>query len=77
MTVVDYKGYRIEVGPVGKGWGANIFAPGSSRALADNPSNLEKSHSEEIVAEAKRVIDGRLPSASGITTSPLSTELNR
>jgi hypothetical protein len=60
MTVVEYKGYRIEVGPVGRGWRANIFAPGSTRALADSPSNLEKSRSEEIIAEAKRIIDGRL-----------------
>jgi hypothetical protein len=60
MTVVEYKGYRIEVSPVGKGWRAVIFAPGSTRALADSPSNLEKSPTEEIVAEAKRIIDTRL-----------------
>ena len=42
---------------MGKGWRAAIFAPGSTRAIADSPSNLEKSHSEEIVAEAKRIID--------------------
>ena len=60
MTVIEYKGYRIEVGPVGKGWRAAIFAPGSTRALVDSPSNLEKSRTEEIVVEAKRVIDARL-----------------
>jgi hypothetical protein len=60
MTVVEYKGYRIEVSPVGRGWRAVIFAPGSIRALADSPSNLEKSSSEHIVAEAKRIIDARL-----------------
>ena len=60
MTVVEYKGYRIEVSQVGKGWRAVIFAPGSTRALADSPSNLEKSRTEEIVAEAKRIIDARL-----------------
>ena len=60
MTVFEYKGYRMEVSPVGKGWRAAIFAPGSTRALADSPSNLEKSRAEEIVAEAKRVIDARL-----------------
>ena len=59
MTVVEYKGYRIEVSQVGKGWRAVIFAPGSTRALADSPSNLEKSRTEEIVAEAKRIIDAR------------------
>jgi hypothetical protein len=59
MTVIEYKGYRIEVSHVGKGWRAAIFAPGSTRPLADSPSNLEKSSTEEIVAEAKRIIDAR------------------
>jgi hypothetical protein len=60
MTVIEYKGYRIEVSPVGRGWRAAIFAPGSTRALADSPSNLEKSSTEEIVAEGKRIIDALL-----------------
>jgi hypothetical protein len=60
MTVIEYRGHRIEVTPVGKGWRAVIFAPGSTRALTDSPSNLEKSRNEEIVAEAKRIIDARL-----------------
>jgi hypothetical protein len=60
MTALEYKGHRIEVSPVGKGWRAAIFAPGSTRAIADSPSNLEKSRSEEIVADAKRIIDARL-----------------
>ena len=59
MTVIEYKGYRMEVSPVGKGSRAAIFAPGSTRALGDSPSNLEKSRAEEIVAEAKRIIDAR------------------
>ena len=45
---------------MGKGWRGAIFEPGSTRALADSPFNLEKSRSEEIVAEAKRIIDARL-----------------
>jgi hypothetical protein len=59
MTAIDYKGYRIEVSPIGKGWRASIFWRGSTRALADSPFNLEKSRTEEIVAEAKRIIDAR------------------
>jgi hypothetical protein len=55
MTVIEYKGYRINVSPVGKGWRALIFGPGSSRALPESPSNLEKSPAEDIVAEAKRM----------------------
>ena len=64
MTSVEYKGYRIEVSPIGKGWRASIFPPGSNRVLADSPSNLEKSRTEEIVAEAKRIIDARLQSSN-------------
>jgi hypothetical protein len=60
MTAIEYKGHRIEVSRVGKGWRAATFASDSTRAIADSPSNLEKSRSEEIVAEAKRIIDARL-----------------
>ena len=59
MTVIEYKGFRIEVSPVGKGWRAAIFGPASTRAIADSPSNLEKSRAEETLAEAKRIIDAR------------------
>jgi hypothetical protein len=60
MTTLEYKGFRIEVTSVGKGWRASIFQPGANRALADSPSNLEKSSKEEIVAEAKRIVNTRL-----------------
>jgi hypothetical protein len=59
MTAIEYKGYRIEICPVGKGWRASIYSPGSKSPLPESPTNLEKSRSEEIVAEA-RVIDARL-----------------
>ena len=62
MTVVEYKGYRIEVSSVGKGWRASIFSLGSTRPWPNSPSNLEKSSEEEIVAEAKRAIEARLGS---------------
>jgi hypothetical protein len=60
MRVVDYKGFRIEVCPVGKGWRASIFAPGSLSPWSNSPANLEKSGAEEIIAEAQRIIDIRL-----------------
>ena len=59
MTVIDYKGYRIEVGPVGKGWRASIFSPGSTSPWPNSLVNLEKSSMEEIVAKAKRIIEER------------------
>jgi hypothetical protein len=61
MTVIDYKGYRIEVSAVGKGWRASIFfSPDSTSPWPNSPVNLEKSSTEEIVAEAKRIIEVRL-----------------
>jgi hypothetical protein len=60
MTTIQYKGYRIEVTPVGKGWRASIYAPSSNAPWPSSPTNLEKSGEEEIVAEAKRIIDERL-----------------
>jgi hypothetical protein len=58
--VINYNGYRLEVGPVGKGWRAAIYAPGSASPLPESPAVLEKISKDEIVAEAKRIIDARL-----------------
>jgi hypothetical protein len=57
---LSYKGYRLLVSPVGKGWRAMIFPPGSSSALPESPATLEKSSKEAIVAEAKKIIEARL-----------------
>jgi hypothetical protein len=57
---IRYKGYRIELSRVGKGWRASIFVQNAARPLADSPFNLEKSDKKEIVVEAKRVIDAHL-----------------
>jgi hypothetical protein len=60
VEIIEYRGYRLEVGRVGKGWRVSIYLPGSTCALPDSPSNLEKSSRDEIVAEAKRIIDSRI-----------------
>jgi hypothetical protein len=60
IEVIDYKGYRLAVGPVGNGWRASIFSPGSTSAWPDSPATLEKSRKEEIIAEAKRIVDAYL-----------------
>jgi len=57
---IDYRGYRLEVGPVGKGWRAAIYAPGSATPLLESPSMLEKSSKDNIITEAKSIIDARL-----------------
>ena len=49
ITTLEYKGFRIEVTSVGKGWESIYLRAELNRALADSPFNLEKSRSEEIV----------------------------
>ena len=58
--IIDYKGYRLEIGPVGKGWRASIYSRGSVRPLLDSPTNLEKSRKEDIIAQAKQIVDTHL-----------------
>jgi hypothetical protein len=58
--VINYRGYRLEVAPVGTGWRAPIYAPGTVSPLPESPAVLEKISKDEIVAEAKRIIDARL-----------------
>jgi hypothetical protein len=57
LPVIEYKGYRIEVRRLGKGWRASIYSAGATKPLSISPSNLEKSEADEIIAEAKRIID--------------------
>jgi hypothetical protein len=57
---LNYKGYRLLVGAVGNGWRAMIFPPGSSSALPESPTMLEKVSKEAIVTEAKKIVDARL-----------------
>ena len=47
-----YKDYRFVVSKVGKGWRAMIYAPRSTAALRESPTNLEES-SKQALAEAK------------------------
>jgi hypothetical protein len=60
LEIIEYRGFRLQVGPVGKGWRASIYSPDSTSALPDSPTNLEQSRKDEIVAEAKKIIDKRL-----------------
>jgi hypothetical protein len=61
---IGYKGYRVEVCAILKGWRTSIYPPGSETALPESPSTLESSSKEAIVAEAKRIIDAHLSSRS-------------
>jgi hypothetical protein len=59
-----YKGHRIAVSRVGRGWRAMIYAPGSSTALRESPASLEECREEAIMAEAKWIVDGRCTAAA-------------
>jgi hypothetical protein len=56
---MDYRGHHLLVSPVGKGWRALIFAQGAKSPLPESPVVLEKSTKEEVVAQAKRIVDAR------------------
>jgi len=57
---IGYKGYRVEVRSILKGWRTSIYPPGSKTPLPESPSTLESCPREAIVAEAKRIIDAQL-----------------
>ncbi len=52
--------YRLEVGPAGKGWRVAIYTPGSLIPLPESPAMLEKCSKDDLVTEAKSIIDARL-----------------
>jgi hypothetical protein len=64
LEIIENRGYRLLVGAVGKGWRASIYPPNCNSTLPDSPANLEKSRKDEIVAEAKRIIDKHFASQS-------------
>jgi hypothetical protein len=41
-----------------------IFPPGSSSALPESPTTLEKTPKDAIVTEAKKIVDARLNAQS-------------
>jgi hypothetical protein len=57
--ITKYRGYRLEIAQVCKGWRASIYSRGASSPLLDSPTNLEKSRKEDIIALAKQIIDTR------------------
>src|SRR5262249_39931666 len=68
---LSYKGYRLLVSPVGKGWRAMIFPPGSSSALPESPATLEKRPKESIVDEEKKISDARVKEKNSRSAGPI------
>jgi hypothetical protein len=61
LEIIEYRGFLVQSEKVGE-------RPSTPQALLLHyltaPTNLEKSRKDEIVAEAKRIIDTRLKSRS-------------
>jgi hypothetical protein len=57
----EYSGYRIIMRQYGGGWRATIYAPGGDQPILGPQSNDPMSY-DDILAEAKRLIDALLSS---------------
>src|SRR5262249_58359241 len=55
MTIIDYKGFRIEVCAVGKGWRASIFSPGSTSQCPNSLAIFEKMATKKFLAKPKGI----------------------
>jgi hypothetical protein len=58
--IIEYKGYRLEARPIGKGWRVLIHPPGARSALSEYASDLEKDSKEAVIVEAKKIVDAHL-----------------
>jgi hypothetical protein len=61
VEIIEYRGYRLQVGPVGKGWRASIYSPGPLLHYRTAPPTLKK------VAKTKS-----LRRQKGLSTAALS-----
>jgi hypothetical protein len=59
-VIITYKGYRLDPRPVGRGWRVFIYPPGNKPVLAEYASSLEKGSKEQVIKEAKRIVDAHL-----------------
>ena len=58
--ILIYKGYRLDPRPVGRGWRVMIYPPGHQPVLAEYASSLEKGWKEQVIKEAKQIVDAHL-----------------
>ena len=57
VEVIKYRGFNLVPGQVGKGWRVAIFPEGTTIALAKSPCSLEKCTREDVLADAKKIVD--------------------
>jgi hypothetical protein len=58
--IITYKGYRLDPRPVGRGWRVFVYPPGNKPVLSEFASNLEKGSKEQVIKEAKEIVDTHL-----------------
>jgi hypothetical protein len=57
LEILIYKGYRLDPRPVGRGWRVTVYPPGNKPVLAEYASSLEKGSKEQVIKEAKQIVD--------------------
>jgi hypothetical protein len=57
LEVIKYRGYNLVPSQVGQGWRVAIFPVGSSNALPESPCSLEKCTQEDVLADARKIVD--------------------
>jgi hypothetical protein len=58
--IAEYKGYRLEARPLGKGSRVLIYPPGTKSALSEYASDLEAGSKEAVIKRAKEIVDAHL-----------------
>ncbi len=56
-----YRGYRLEIRTFGPGWIVFIYPPGDMFAGKETPSTREKNQRDDVVTQAKAVVDRFFP----------------
>jgi len=57
LEVIKYRGFNLVPAQVGNGWRVAIFPVGSSTALPESPCSLEKCTRDDVLADAKKIVD--------------------
>jgi hypothetical protein len=60
--IITYKGYHLDPRPVGRGWRVFIYPPGNKSVLSEYASSLEKGSKDQVINEAKEIVDTDLES---------------
>ncbi len=78
MTMAEkiehYRGHRLEIRTFGPGWIVFIYRPGDMFACKEPPSTRDESKRDEVVTQAKAVVDRFFPTAAPYAASSFSEE---